>query len=303
VALLEQGISRLRRFGTRLYRRPRRGGLFGVDMEPLTFSFSETISKLEIPAEFQSHAVDLWRVRLATTFGGLAQATTFLSADEQSRADRFLVDTARAQFVLSRAALRRILSTYTLTPPEGLRFVYSQSGKPSLPQESASEISFNVSHCRDVALIAVATGRRVGVDVEFIQERPELAEIALRFLSPAERSVLECLRPPDWNAAFYSLWTRKEAVMKASGAGITAGLETFDASLALFEPGPAWCEFDGARWVLSDIIPAPGYVGALALEAGDQDGSETGLRERDTTLEENQATAAKDGSQPVGSQP
>ena len=127
-----------------------------------------------------------------------------------------------------------------------------------------------MSHADGVALYAVTRGRDVGVDIERIRADMASERIAARFFSPREVAALRALRPDRQGEAFFTCWTRKEAYVKARGAGITAGLDQFDVSLAPDEPAAILANREASeahrRWSLHHLTPGPGYVGAVAVE-------------------------------------
>src|SRR5512145_2804827 len=106
----------------------------------------------------------VWRVELGVDAAALAALESGLDDEERARAARFAVPAARRRFVVARAALRQLLGHYTGTRAGALRFVAGARGKPALAGESA--LRFNVAHSGDFALIALARGREVGVDIE-----------------------------------------------------------------------------------------------------------------------------------------
>jgi 4'-phosphopantetheinyl transferase len=110
----------------------------------------------------------------------------------------------------------------------------------------------------------------VGVDIERIRAEMADEQIAARFFSPHEVAALRALRPDHQHEAFFTCWTRKEAYVKARGAGITVGLDRFDVSLAPDEPAAILANREASeahrRWSLHHLTPGPGYVGAVAVE-------------------------------------
>ncbi|TMJ89380.1 MAG: 4'-phosphopantetheinyl transferase superfamily protein [Alphaproteobacteria bacterium] len=90
--------------------------------------------------------------------------------------------------------------------------------------EADSDIQFSLSHCRDVALIAFTRGVPVGVDVEHVRPLADWKRIAARYLHPGERMELMALSEDERLTAFFRCWTRKEAVAKALGVGLSLPL-------------------------------------------------------------------------------
>ena len=137
------------------------------------------------------------------------------------------------------------------------------AGQPPVP---ASELRFNLSHADDFALLALALGRAVGVDVEPADRRVDLEPIAERFFAPAERAALFALPPTARLAGFLELWTRKEAYLKARGDGLRADLAAFAATLGPHPRlTPIGDALDADGWTIRHLEPAPGFVAALVV--------------------------------------
>lgn len=228
------------------------------------------------PADFSSPAaeeleladaeVHVWAVDLAAEPQGLAACERLLSPAELERADRFRFARHRRRHIVSWAAVRRLLGLYANRAPSRLSFSYGEKGKPTLDDDP--ELEFNLTHSRDVALVAVGRGGPIGVDVEHLAPLADADEIARRFFSRREVEIY--LRQPEELRlrAFYDCWTRKEAFVKALGEGLFLSLDRFDVSLAPSEPARILA-IDGSTeeasgWYLQSIEPAPGFVGALA---------------------------------------
>lgn len=198
---------------------------------------------------------------------------TFLSPDEQARAERFRFAVHRDRFVVARARLREILGALLGVAPGRLAFGYGARGKPSLARPFAAEdLRFNLSHADGLALYAIARRREVGVDVERVRPLPDAEDIAARFFSTQEQAALRSLAAPKREEAFFACWTRKEAYLKATGDGLARPLDAFDVSVL---PGlPARLErvegdpLEAGRWWLAEVRPAAGYLGAVAVAGG-----------------------------------
>jgi 4'-phosphopantetheinyl transferase len=196
-----------------------------------------------------------------------------LSLDEQQRAERFHFERDRQRFVVGRGTLREILGCLLEVDPAGLSFSYGKYGKPRLAGTAAARgLCFNVAHSDSMALYAIAD-REIGVDVEHIRPVAEAEQVALRFFAPRERSCYQSLPPERRLEAFFNCWTRKEAYLKALGAGLRDWLAEIEVSLAPGEPArllavPGDLQ-SPMRWLLHALAPAADYVGAVAFQSAD----------------------------------
>lgn len=212
----------------------------------------------------------MWTVSLDLDEREIRACEAVLSPDEAARAARFVLPVHRTRFVAARGVLRTILSRYTGTEPGRIELSYGPHGKPRLAPASAPHgIQFNVSHAGNRALVAVTTGRGVGVDIESIGTRAREAHIARRFFTPGEdralRSADESARP----ALFAAFWARKEACIKASGLGLLLSLDSFDVSAGAREPRVVERIRGGegaGSWTLVDVAAAAGFAAACAVE-------------------------------------
>lgn len=223
------------------------------------------------PLILPEEEVHLWRLDLAAVADGELRWLKMLSPDEQTRAARFHFARDRRRFASTRAVLRTLLSAYLGSEPQKVTFAYAGRGKPSLKsQNSAESMEFNVSHSADVALLAFARGRRLGVDVEQIRDNLDPLAIARRYFSAPEQSQLAALAPDERYAGFFRCWTRKEAYIKALGDGLSLPLDSFDVSLkARDQNALLGCRIDGTditMWRLEDIEVGKGYASALCVQ-------------------------------------
>lgn len=198
---------------------------------------------------------------------GLDRLAALLAPDELARRERFRRVEDAARYTLARGGLRRRLGWELDRDPHGLRFGIGPHGKPHLEGDAAGR-EFNVSHAGDWVLIGIGRGERaLGVDVERTESARDLLALAERFFTAREHAALSALPAGERRAAaFFRLWTRKEACAKACGEGLTATLEGCEALPP--EPGPAEGVVLAGRWRVWDLpVPTPrGYDAALALE-------------------------------------
>jgi 4'-phosphopantetheinyl transferase len=215
--------------------------------------------------------VHLWRAVLDVPEGWIGKLSEVLSADERGRAERIEPDRGRARFVTGRHVLRTILGSYLGLAPERVEFTYELQGKPGVAREqNRSRLSFSLAHSRDRMLVAVTQRRSVGVDVEFVRPLFDATGIAECVFSAREQAALGALAPSEQLAGFFHGWTRKEAWLKAASAGPGWPPDSFSVSLGPGTPCRL-LEVQGdpeapEHWSLTSFEPAPGYVGALAVE-------------------------------------
>ncbi len=203
-----------------------------------------------------------------------------LSEDERARAARFVRARDRRRFARCRAALREILGHLLDEPASSLRFRAAAVGKPELDGDADDDrlaLRFNVSHSSNLALIAVCRGREVGVDVEQVRPISESVRIVESFFTAAEFAAFTSILDDAKPLAFHRGWTRKEAVLKGFGTGISglsARHETGFGTTALttrFTPATPSARVD--RWMLWEAAPRPGFVAALAVDVVQTAGS------------------------------
>jgi 4'-phosphopantetheinyl transferase len=210
--------------------------------------------------------VHLWRASLDCDASVLTRLQTTLSPDEMARAGRFVFPADRNHFVAARGILRELLGAYLTLPASTLEFRYGNHGKPALdPNASVSVLQFNLSHSGGLAIYAFSLGRRLGVDVEQIRSKLAGEDIARRYFAAREVEELQALAPLLRPEGFFLCWTRKEAYVKAHGAGLSLPLDSFTVSLT---PGRAadLQAADQARWSMVSLEPAPGFVAAIVVE-------------------------------------
>ena len=213
-----------------------------------------------------SSPIDLYIVDLVPGDTQVKRLTSILSREEEERAARLIVPAASNRFRVARATLRQILSTYTRVAPEQVTFNYGPHGKPAI-QADREPLFFNLSHTTNVGAIAVSRQFKVGVDVE--AWRPVRAGVAERFFSKSEVKALDAFPGEERTAAFFRCWTRKEAVVKAMGDGLSRPLNSFDVTLSeVSQPQIMRIEYDERKsWTLFSFSPHPDVSGAVACRS------------------------------------
>jgi len=215
----------------------------------------------------------VWAMTLAIERPILEKLASTLAPEEKERANRFKFEHLRNRYIAGRGALRAILSQYLETEATALRFDYLENGKPLLAGEFATAgIHFNLAHTGDLALMAITRIGRVGVDVEWARPIKNVDELVARFFSKREDELFQKVSARQKPVAFFNLWTRKEALLKATGEGITRSLNLVEVSFLPGEPARllaiAGDEKAAERWMLKEFAPAKEFAGAVAIEAG-----------------------------------
>lgn len=218
--------------------------------------------------------VHLWLFQQTGARWPAGDALGILDTHERQRARRYHFDRDRARFIVRHVTLRQILAAYTGIAPRDVGYAYNSYGKPELARGmAASELRFNLSHSADWVLLGLTSGPDVGVDIEAARELPEADHIVRTNFTPNEVATWDGLALDMRNDAFFAAWTRKEAVLKALGTGLSADLGRFEVTL---DPdGPARLvafdsESDAAeRWSLESFQFIPGYWAAVATAKKD----------------------------------
>lgn len=161
--------------------------------------------------------------------GAYADENLLVEEDRQ-RARRFRRARDRDNFVLGRTA------AHHLARPEGISapcaFSLGAHGKPYLPGCPA----FNLSHSDQWVTCAVSRSERIGIDVESFERVQDYRDLLASITHPAEYENIDHAPPDKRYALFKRCWTRKEAVLKATGKGLSDDLRAIDVRLSEREP-------------------------------------------------------------------
>jgi 4'-phosphopantetheinyl transferase len=170
-----------------------------------------------------------------------------LSEDERARWERFKFERHRREYLATRVVGRRALSAYAGIAPEAWRFEIGEHGKPAIARASSGlgldgqglggrtdGLTFNLSNSLGLVVCAVGHGAEIGVDVEPYARAGTIEEVAQRFFSARELEQLDALNGEARRERGLTLWTLKEAYMKARGLGMALPTKLFS---FVFEDG------------------------------------------------------------------
>lgn len=168
-------------------------------------------------------------------------AVACLSAAEEAQAARFHFEKDARHWKACRGALRSILGAALELDPAGLAFDLGPHGKPHLPPPHHG-LHFNLSHCRDLALVALCQVGPVGIDLEPAGRMPGLLDCEPAFCHPDEIARLPP-SPHDRAACLLELWTSKESLLKALGTGLSLAPESVSLAAGNFSDHPLLRDF------------------------------------------------------------
>lgn len=224
-------------------------------------------------ALFELGGVRVLCARLDAEPDRVAALAAWLSPDELERAGRCHFERDRSRFIVARAFLRELLGECLGVAPDAVELASGDCGKPLLGgAQRNSGWQFNHSRSEGLGLYALSPAGRVGIDVEALREVRGAEEIAAHCFSRYERAAYRLLAPEDKPLGFLSCWTRKEAFVKAIGAGMSYSYDRFDVALAPHEPARLLrvdeLRGEAVGWRLEAFAPQPGFVAALVCERG-----------------------------------
>ena len=186
-----------------------------------------------------------------------------LDAHERDRLGRLRRADDRARYLAAHALARLVLARHVAGGDGGgaAALVFERTcrcgaphGRPVLPGGPG----FSLTHSGRLVGVAVRPDGPVGLDVEQVRDVADLSALAEHVRSPAERArAADAVDAP----AFFRTWTRKEALLKATGEGLATPMATLTlAADGTVADGPAG---SGPFW-LRDLAPLPDHPAAVA---------------------------------------
>ncbi len=169
--------------------------------------------------------------------------------EEQQRAERLHSAKNKKSFIIAHEKLRLILADYLDQKPQEICILTTKTGKPFLDKHP---LHFNLSHSKDWGLLALSLDNPVGVDIEALRDNVDHNKISQRFFSTEETSTLNKLPTVEKWEYFFSLWTQKEAYLKAKGEGLSGNLNYSIKEIK--------------DYTIQDVTAPEGYKAALATK-------------------------------------
>jgi 4'-phosphopantetheinyl transferase len=207
--------------------------------------------------------VELWAIHLSA----LAPKMDIrcLSAAERARAGQLVHPADRLRYEAAHCATRHVLATYTEMAAGELQFAQGTHGKPYLVGNHHGP-HFNLSHSGDWALLGISTTRKIGVDIEALRTIEDLNAMAEQVFTANELAAFTELPLDQQEACFLSIWTRKEACLKALGTGLSLSPQKLEVGVHLQNPVILTSTTSTSNsFDLQVVTQIPHWIGAVAL--------------------------------------
>jgi 4'-phosphopantetheinyl transferase len=233
-----------------------------------------SMGRMSVPADLTYPAIHVFRAALDISCAEQDVLMESLSAPERERASHFHFENDRRKFIVRSGVRRQLLAKYLNTSAAQIAFKVTTFGKPSLDAPyDQSGLHFNSSDSGERAVYALTLQRDLGIDIEVLRPLPDADKLAQRYFSPAELRILLAFSGVAREHYFFRIWSRKEAILKTVGVGLSGNLQRVDVSTPA-ELCEQWMplQYDAGMPVMwRDIELESGYSAAVAVagEAGD----------------------------------
>lgn len=208
--------------------------------------------------EVAEDTVCIWQIKIEPEVRRIEKLSALLKPDELERANRYRHEKDRIRFITSRGSLRMLLSNYLKKEPADIEFAMTPDKKPFL-KYPLTNLQYNTSHSENYALIAIASSE-VGIDIEKTDSSFDWDSILHSSFSKNEIAWIKQSKMPK--DSFYLLWTRKEALAKATGKGLQDDLTVFPSLDGLHNLNEN--DFFASSWEVSSFEIDNYHIGSVA---------------------------------------
>lgn len=184
----------------------------------------------------------IWLVDLNNVNHPFNDLISLLSPEEIKRSERFKFERDQYRYQVTHNMKRLILANYLDCDPQCLHFKIESYGKPALANlQSPLKLQFNISHSRDLILIAITVEDSIGIDIEYNDKKRSIESLSETIFSPSEKKFFLTLKSQrEKEEIFFRCWTRKEAFLKAKGIGLAVDLANISVNLSEIAVTPDW---------------------------------------------------------------
>ncbi|OYD09094.1 4'-phosphopantetheinyl transferase family protein [Paludifilum halophilum] len=217
--------------------------------------------------------VDTFYVKMPTDVkkNELEHYLHWLTREETLRYERY-IPARKMEFITGRVLMKKVLAAYLDVSPFKIQFRANRFGKLFIDGVHTTNIGFNLSHSRRMMVLSCSKKRNIGVDVQYIWD--DHLEVMSKVFTDAEIDQIEqCKRKEDQLRTFTLLWTRKEAVMKATGRGFSLSPQSFSVPTD-------WGKCKVGDWFYISFPLQSDYVVTIALESQNHEKQNGPIRER-----------------------
>ena len=219
----------------------------------------------DLENELHLWSVDLDRLKLS-----IRDAEQMLPESEKFRSQCFCLETIKARYIKSHYLIRLLLGQYLGTDFYHQEFHYNEHGKPSLGNDSKNNVCyFNLSNAENICVYVFTKDSDPGVDIEKIHAMDNMNSIVEIYFSLSEKIKYFSLSEQNRIKTFFQYWTRKEALLKAIGLGLSYPLDKFDVISNETRNAPFYIttnhQNSETEWMIQDVNILDGYAAALAL--------------------------------------
>lgn len=239
-----------------------------------SYDAAKHIAPFPLDKIYQSDGVDIWLVESESIREeDIPELSTLLDLVEMERYRRFKNDNAQKEFITGKLATRHLFSYYRPEiPPKEWRFATNHYGKPFQSEPKCRDpLHFNLSHSNGLVAICIGDKREIGVDIERIHTVSTTRELAEQCFSDDELTTFYRLDSSLRNEYFFTLWTLKEAYIKARGMGVSLDLKSFSISFNIENTDTIsltthdTVDTNHNPWNFKSFTPEAGYKMAIAF--------------------------------------
>uniref|UniRef100_A0A832DNC9 4'-phosphopantetheinyl transferase superfamily protein n=1 Tax=Ignavibacterium album TaxID=591197 RepID=A0A832DNC9_9BACT len=220
-------------------------------------------------AKLKFDTIKLHIIKFSEQIDSVGNLSKKLPSYASEYSNRFVREEDRRRSIMTQYFLRKFLSYYLQVDFEKVAISYSKSGKPYVNENIDSNLKFNYSHSGDYIVYAFTTDNEIGIDIEKLKDIPEFDELSRTHFSDEEQLIyFESKNPEEKKRLFYKIWTRKEALLKAEGSGITIDLKSLTV-LTTNEKNANQIKvkFLDKNWSITDIMLDTHYSSSVALNS------------------------------------
>ena len=161
----------------------------------------------------------VWKLRINELISSVDHLFSLLHQEEKNKASLFKFEKDKKAYIIRWGILKLLLAKYVQKDPSDIRLIKGENNKPLLLQQiTDTPLFFNLSHSDDLVLIAISE-QEIGIDAEKINRTIQYSDLLATLFTDHEKEMI--IDAADPYPMFYTYFTRKESVAKATAKGIS----------------------------------------------------------------------------------